>query len=102
MIPQKANTDETGIIQTCAVGIFLDGASPFGVMDMSGNLWEWCLNDYQSPEIIAGVGYIERKVLRGGSFDLDYSYTTTIYRYSRNPYYGNYFYGLRLVCCARG
>jgi hypothetical protein len=36
----KGNTHETGIRQTSAVGIFPDGASPYGVLDMSGNVEE--------------------------------------------------------------
>jgi formylglycine-generating enzyme required for sulfatase activity len=72
--PSKANYAETGIGSTCAVGIFPDGASPVGCLDLSGNVWEWCANkwtdDYRGygekedndPEGDAG------RVVRGGAF----------------------------------
>lgn len=46
----KGNTKETGIGQTSAVGIFPSGASLYGVLDMSGDVWEWCLNLYSEPD----------------------------------------------------
>ncbi len=64
----KGNTSETGIGQTSVVGIFPDGASPDGVLDMSGNVWQWCLNKYNSPENIAVDASGETRVLRGGAF----------------------------------
>ncbi|MEH6875358.1 MAG: SUMF1/EgtB/PvdO family nonheme iron enzyme, partial [Candidatus Competibacter sp.] len=37
----RANTQETGLGQTSPVGLFPKGASPYGVHDMAGNVWEW-------------------------------------------------------------
>ncbi len=59
--------------QTAPVGQFL--ANPFGVHDMIGNLWEWCLDDYDpdyfrrsAVENPRAVGPGDRRVLRGGSW----------------------------------
>ena len=39
--PELANYDETEIGSTSAVGAFAAGASPYGVEELSGNVWEW-------------------------------------------------------------
>jgi len=67
----KCNVDETGIGTTSAVGTFPAGVLPYGVLDLSGNVWEWCCtkwrDSYKGPadESLEGDAL---RVLRGGSW----------------------------------
>ncbi len=63
----KCNTRESGIGQTTPVDHYPAGASPYGVMDMSGNVWEWCLNEYEQHGN-TDVGGEAPRVVRGGSW----------------------------------
>jgi len=54
---------------TTLVTQYPNGASPFGVMDMSGNVWEWCFTSYDKGNIPLKDAIDEQKyVLRGGSW----------------------------------
>ena len=70
----KGNTSETGISQTSAVGMFPNGASPYGILDMSGNVWEWCQTKWRDNYETAADEDVEgssRRVLRGGSWGFE-------------------------------
>ena len=54
---------------TTPVTHYPDGVSPFGVMDMSGNVWEWCLTGWESGR--TDEEGREARVLRGGSWSSD-------------------------------
>ncbi|MBL8157471.1 MAG: SUMF1/EgtB/PvdO family nonheme iron enzyme [Anaerolineae bacterium] len=77
--------------------MYPDGRAECGALDVAGNLWEWCLNDYKRPEIIDGYSNGERKVLRGGSFGRDRIFAAASYRYVASPNLRNHNYGFRVV-----
>ena len=71
-----ANIDETygeagiyNLEETSAVGIYPQGQSPYGLMDMSGNVWEWCLNKWDDPQITDADISGGCRVVRGGAWD---------------------------------
>ncbi|MFC1959467.1 SUMF1/EgtB/PvdO family nonheme iron enzyme [Chloroflexota bacterium] len=94
-----ANTTESGLSRTTTVGMYPQGASPVGALDMSGNVQEWCLNEYDKAKVTSIKGDNAR-VVRGGSWACDESGARAA---SRNvwayPYYRNGSQGFRVCCC---
>ena len=81
---ERANMSDTGINATSTVGCFPLGASPYGVLDISGNVFEWTRSlwgkDFSNPDFKYPYTLEKKRedlnasretlrVLRGGSFD---------------------------------
>jgi serine/threonine-protein kinase len=92
---------------TVAVGSLPAGASPYGVLDKAGNVWEWC-GDYDDPEFYLDgpasnpsntrAGAKAHLVMRGGS----YMYGARALRtYSRTSFEAHYRFGDGGFRCAR-
>lgn len=72
--PARCNTRESGIHTTTPVGLYPDGASPFGVADLAGNVEEYVADWYApypggpavSDHLTETLG--RYRVTRGGSF----------------------------------
>lgn len=71
---------------TTSVGGYPEGASPYGVLDLAGNVWEWVADwydrDYYEREIFprnpTGPESGRYKVFRGGAYDSIANFTTQL------------------------
>jgi len=84
--PGLDNTD--GYNYTAPVGVAL-GVSPYGVLDIAGNVWEWTQDNfapYQGNDKYSHSRYGQGlKVVKGGAYDTDPSTQRTASRYYYNP-----------------
>ncbi|MDE0306781.1 MAG: SUMF1/EgtB/PvdO family nonheme iron enzyme [Albidovulum sp.] len=111
-----ANGEEAGLNEVCSVGLFPEGVSPFGCMDMAGQVWEWTTTlwgeDMGTPSFAypyrndgredLDAGPSVRRVLRGGCFSSNRMKANGIYRGSLEPagfWRGN---GFRIVVANKG
>ena len=106
MDPSRLNTYYT-VGATTPVDRYPGGASPYGLLDMAGNVNEWTASDflpYQGTKAsldMFDVGGGERtrrihyKVLRGGTWRSDPFSTQTFHRNFSLPNYASDFYGFR-------
>jgi len=93
------NSEESGVNAPCAVGLFPLGASPYGCLDMAGQIWEWTTtlwgSDMATPSFAypyrddgrenIGAPADIRRVLRGGCFSSTSLKACCTYRGSLEP-----------------
>lgn len=101
--PAKCNTSEGSVRRITDVTRYPQGSSPYGVTDMSGNVWEWT-NSLYRPYVVSNTNVIrsdvsegERIVKRGGSFSNDRLAATTFSRVDSNPSERNNNVGFRVI-----
>jgi formylglycine-generating enzyme required for sulfatase activity len=101
---ENCNTWETGGGYTRPVSAFPQGASPFGVMDMVGNVWEWCSSVFLEYPYVRTDGREDTsdlgawRTLRGGSwYDTEWG-VRAARRLGSPPVYSSDNTGFRVAC----
>ena len=102
----RSNSGEAGGKQTTPVGQYPTGASPYGALDMAGNVWEWGATkwqtypyqledeyEWQATYLAADVG----RVFRGGSWYGDQKSVRGAYRNYKHARYRYNDLGLRVA-----
>jgi formylglycine-generating enzyme required for sulfatase activity len=82
-----ANTRESGLGGPTPVGIFIEGKSPTGVLDIAGNVWEWTASDYDE----------NTKILRGGAWNFPAESARTYVSERSLPHNRSHAIGFRVV-----
>ena len=93
--------DDDGFAHTAPVGSFPRGASPYGILDMVGNVWEWVgdfYHTYSKEDAIDPTGPAagDKHVIRGGAWNGAYtSWVRPTFRYKDSTPKRSYGIGFR-------
>jgi formylglycine-generating enzyme required for sulfatase activity len=88
------------LVQTTAVGLYPQGASSYEVMDLAGNVWEWCLNKHDNPEDTTIDAGGNSRVLRGGAWFVSPGLARSAVRDWNPPDVRDFVGGFRVVCAS--
>ena len=92
------------------VGQFPKGESPDGIADLAGNVWEWCLDEYnptayqrtgkdvpRDPINLRFRDVLRARVIRGGSWDVGRAFLRSSLRFKFYPLDSTHTIGFRVV-----
>lgn len=102
--PDKSHCNfNMNVGDTTPIGMYLIGASPYGCLDMAGNVWEWTSTkwlhaheDYLSKVDNLFLGE-DGRVVRGGGFDYNSYLMRVAARNKSSPYHRYYNIGMRVA-----
>ncbi len=94
---------DDGYAETSPVGAYPKGVSPFGIEDLAGNVWEWCLDFfalYPGKERMnpRGPENGAKRLYRGGSWKSRAGSLRATTRNFNLPQYSSNDVGFRVVC----
>jgi len=104
--PSRANVAEAQCGGLTPVGAFPRGASPFGVLDLAGNVWEWTASLQVSYPYVAADGresptpvaeLDRRRIMRGGCWANPGHFARTTCRFRLPPDRSTHLLGFRLA-----
>jgi len=100
--PNKANYRDSKIGGVSPVGCFPNGQSPYGCLDMAGNVWEWTGSLYKSYPYQPDDGREDptgdgARTLRGGSWLYNVDYVRCAARFINLPRYRLDYVGFRVL-----
>ena len=103
VFPWSDREIDDGYPESSPVGAFALGASPFGLQDMSGNVWEWCLDFFEpyrgTPKLNPrGPTCGAKRVYRGGSWKSRFHSLRTTARGSNVSNFSCNDIGFRIAC----
>ena len=100
----RCNTGEGGKGDTTPVGAYPEGASPYGLLDMAGNVFEWTRSAHEAYPYDPEDGREDREAidahprgLRGGAFGSSQWDSRCAYRPMNNPNFSDRQYGFRMM-----
>jgi formylglycine-generating enzyme required for sulfatase activity len=93
----KCNARESEVKMTTLVMRYPAGASAYGVYDMVGNVWEWCLDTRKQHELNVDITGTDERAVHGGSFVSVHERSEIGFRYFLPPATSYASIGFRLV-----
>ena len=89
------------------VGQFPEGSTSEGLADMAGNVWEWCLDEYdttfyqnspsQNPLNLRHRDVLRPRIIRGGAWDSGRTFLRSALRFKFFPLDSSHSIGFRIV-----